>query len=585
MRERNCIIIQCIGLQVNAYQKELISDLNWEIRENDFWAISGPNGCGKTVLSTLISGKRMQVKGMIHYFFPETTSDLSVNSDKIHAVQSRFHKPYHTSTGSMEPFRTNDEMNDLTAPITAYRSVTWPDTLATAKSSSIRPARPSDHVAEVSFDASALFRGFHEMYYQRRYNQSEEADLPTIEEFIQLKLKGYEPFNFKTFNLRLNQFFSRELLKRKINQLSNGESKKLLIILSLIKNPYLIILDQPFTGLDEENRDLIYSLLAELRNQGIKIIIICRPEEMPDSVTHILEIEACKGQSYSLNEYQNKQLFPSKKQQELEKTSSPKQQESGKINSPLQIHPDSVNLTTLNSGYSTGLADFTLAVAMKNIHIAYGTVKILEDINWDIRKGERWVLTGPNGSGKSTLLSLIYGDHPQAYAQNLVLFDRKRGSGESIWDIKKKIGFLSPEMQIFFPRDQSTLKTILSGLSDTMGLFRKASSEEIDLAENLMHRLAITSLSEILFHQLSTGEQRLVLLARSLIKNPPLLILDEPCQGLDDNHRYQFIKLVDEICSEADKTLIYVSHYREDFPACARLEFSLPEGKIKEISR
>jgi len=585
MSERNSIIIQCSGLQVNAYQKELISDLNWEIRENDLWAISGPNGCGKTFLSTLISGKRMQVKGMIHYFFPETASDLSVNSDKIHALQPLFHKPNSISTGSMESSHSNDDIYDLTAPITTNRSLTWPDLLVTAKSSSIRPARPSDLIAEVSFDASVLFRGFHEMYYQRRYNQSEEADLPTIEEFIQLKLKRHKHFEIKAFNLKLNQFFSRELLSRKINQLSNGESKKLLIILSLIKNPYLIILDQPFTGLDEENRNLLYSLIAELKNQGIKIIIICRSEEMPDSVTHILEIKAGKGHPYSLTEYQNKQLIPSKKQQELEKISYPKQQESGKINSPLQIHPDSVNLTTLNSGHSTGLADFTLAVAMKNIHIAYGTVKILEDINWDIRKGERWVLTGPNGSGKSTLLSLIYGDHPQAYAQNLVLFDRKRGSGESIWDIKKKIGFLSPELQIFFPRDQSTLKTILSGLSDTMGLFRKASSEEITRAEQLMQRLQISSLSEILYRQLSTGEQRLVLLARSLIKNPPLLILDEPCQGLDDSHRYEFIKLVNEIYSEGDKTLIYVSHYREDFPACARLEFSLPEGKIKEISR
>lgn len=527
----------------------------------------------------------MQVKGMIHYFFPETASDLSVNSDKIHALQPLFHKPNSISTGSMESSHSNDDIYDLTAPITTNRSLTWPDLLVTAKSSSIRPARPSDLIAEVSFDASVLFRGFHEMYYQRRYNQSEEADLPTIEEFIQLKLKRHKHFEIKAFNLKLNQFFSRELLSRKINQLSNGESKKLLIILSLIKNPYLIILDQPFTGLDEENRNLLYSLIAELKNQGIKIIIICRSEEMPDSVTHILEIKAGKGHPYSLTEYQNKQLIPSKKQQELEKISYPKQQESGKINSPLQIHPDSVNLTTLNSGHSTGLADFTLAVAMKNIHIAYGTVKILEDINWDIRKGERWVLTGPNGSGKSTLLSLIYGDHPQAYAQNLVLFDRKRGSGESIWDIKKKIGFLSPELQIFFPRDQSTLKTILSGLSDTMGLFRKASSEEITRAEQLMQRLQISSLSEILYRQLSTGEQRLVLLARSLIKNPPLLILDEPCQGLDDSHRYEFIKLVNEIYSEGDKTLIYVSHYREDFPACAKLEFSLPEGKIKEISR
>lgn len=592
MSEKNSIIIQCASLQVNAHQKELISDLNWEIRENDFWAITGPNGCGKTVLSTLISGKRMQVKGMIDYYFPEP---LHLISELPVQIKSRAY-PSDSSSSDKPIKRAVDTGNSLSSavPITSERSLTWPDALVTARSSSLRPLRSSDQIAEVSFDASTLFKGFHEMYYQRRYNQSEEADLPTIGEFIQLKLKGYEPSEIQTFDLKLNQFFSLELLNRKINQLSNGESKKLLIMLSLIKSPYLIILDQPFTGLDEENRNLLYNLLSELRNQGIKIILICRSEEMPDSVTHILEIKAGKGQSFSLPEYRRQQLADSKKEQDSEnvglpqqensaKISSPKQQESAKINSPLQNHSASDNLSTLYSEHATRVADFTVAVAMKDIQIAYGTVQILKNINWEIKKGERWVLTGPNGSGKSTLLSLIYGDHPQAYSQNLVLFDRKRGSGESIWDIKKKIGFLSPEMQIFFPRDQSTLKTILSGLSDTMGLFRKASPEEIDMAENLMHRLEISNLSEILFRQLSTGEQRLVLLARSLIKNPPLLILDEPCQGLDDSHRQQFIRLVDEICSEAGKTLIYVSHYREDFPDCARLEFSLPEGSINEI--
>lgn len=597
MSEKNNIILQCIGLQVNAHQKELISDLNWEIREHDFWAITGPNGCGKTVLSALLSGKRMQVKGMINYFFPETLTLVSELPLQINNNQLQSYKTdSSTSDKSVKRSVNFDNSLSSTAPIAADRSLTWPDALVTARSSSTRPERPSDRIAEVSFDASALFRGFHEMYYQRRYNQSEEADLPTIGEFIQLKLKGYELIEIQTFNLKLDQFFSPELLDRKINQLSNGESKKLLIILSLIKNPYLIILDQAFTGLDEDNRNLVYTLLSSLRNQGIKIIVICRSEEMPDSVTHILEIKAGKAQSYSRSEYLQQQLekpsppkqlqlenLSSAKQQESEKPHLPKQQESEKTSSPLQIGAVLINQTALNSDHSTLVKDFTLAVAVKDVHIAYGTVQILKNINWNIKKGERWVLTGPNGSGKSTLLSLIYGDHPQAYAQNLVLFDRKRGSGESIWDIKKKIGFLSPEMQIFFPRDQSTLKTILSGLSDTMGLFRKASAEEIVKADQLMQRLQISNLREIVFKQLSTGEQRLVLLARALVKNPPLLILDEPCQGLDDSHRHQFIRLVDEICSEAGKTLIYVSHYREDFPACARLEFSLPEGRIKEI--
>lgn len=555
MTAENNIIIECLNLQVNAIQRQLITNLSWQIRADEFWAVTGANGSGKTVLSSLIAGKRMPVKGSITYHFPQQ------------------------------------------APINADSAL---------------PSRPTDLIAQVSFDASTLFRGFHEMYYQRRYNQAEEADLPSVHEFIQSKIKAAGAS--ATFSTTLTAFFNSTLLERKINQLSNGETKKLLVLLSLLNSPYLIILDQPFTGLDEANRHQLYLLLDELRASGYKIILICREEELPPAITHILNLEKQEAISYTAEEFGQRMnavriagredapdAAPADSAPGIKNTRAAAQlaglSASGLSASGNQLAQASGNRSAQPAGLGTaalspikfprpetGSADFKTAVSMRNVGIAYGAITILTAINWEILKGERWVLTGPNGSGKSTLLSLIYGDHPQAYAQDLHLFDRKRGSGESIWDIKKKIGFLSPEMQVFFPRDQSTLKTILSGLSDTMGLFRRATAPETDLAMELMECLGITELADMLFRQLSTGEQRLVLLARALIKNPPLLILDEPCQGLDAHHRNQFISLVDQLCTQADKTLIYVSHYQEDFPACASLEFSLPGGVVKELT-
>jgi molybdate transport system ATP-binding protein len=217
---------------------------------------------------------------------------------------------------------------------------------------------------------------------------------------------------------------------------------------------------------------------------------------------------------------------------------------------------------------------------MIDTNIIYNGRKILDNINWKVNKGECWNVSGHNGSGKSTLLSLITGDNPQAFANEIYLFDRKKGSGESIWDIKQKIGYVSPELHHYFDAACSCFEVVASGLFDTIGLFRKLNEMQKSIVKEWMSLLHLEQFENRIFKQLSNGQQRLVLLVRALVKNPPLLILDEPCQGLDQEVSASFIALINEVCVRMKKTLVYVSHYEEEIPPCVTYTLKLRQGRI-----
>jgi molybdate transport system ATP-binding protein len=218
---------------------------------------------------------------------------------------------------------------------------------------------------------------------------------------------------------------------------------------------------------------------------------------------------------------------------------------------------------------------YDILVSMKNVRVAYGETIIFEKINWTVRPGDRWCLSGPNGSGKSTLLSLINGDHPQAYANEIWLFDRKRGSGESIWDIKKKIGFMSPELYQYFPFRFNGLQVVESGFYDSIGLFGQSRRENRDIAEQWMAVMGLSSIQNTRLAKMSTSHQRLCLLARAIVKNPYLLLLDEPCLGFDQIQQNKFKYLIDTMAKFSDMAIIYVTHHQESLPECITKTLSL----------
>ena len=387
-----------------------------------------------------------------------------------------------------------------------------------------------------------------QFYYQQRFNSSDAEDSLTVAEQFDATNQKLKEYWISFFNLG-------SVIDKPLIQLSNGENKRLQLAKAMTESPSLLILDNPFVGLDKAGRSTLQEGLNKIAEAGTKILLFAAPEDLPSCITHVAIIK------------EGKIIFSGSKD------SQPEQEE---LLEPYTFVPSP---TALKKRYASSSMAFQLAVDMRNVTIAYNGKEILSRFNWVVKKGERWCVTGPNGAGKSTLLSLISADNPQAYANEIYLFDRKRGTGESIWDIKKNIGYVSPELHLFFDMGITCQEAVASGLFDTIGLFRKPGPTETGIVLEWMDILGISAIKEKRLNQLSLGEQRLVMLTRALVKSPPLLILDEPCQGLDSLQTARFKNTIDLICGSTSTTLIYVSHYSQDIPSCITHHLQLRAGK------
>jgi molybdate transport system ATP-binding protein len=383
-------------------------------------------------------------------------------------------------------------------------------------------------------------------YYQQRYNSTDNEDSLTVGEELDQHGISMDMSWIRVFNIE-------ELVAKPMIQLSNGENKRLQLVKALSSSPDILILDNPFLGLDEEGRKTLSESINSIAASGIKIILIASPEDFPSCISHMVWLENNLAQFIPVDEYSRI-----------------------KEHSNEEIQNEFQNLPFSFDSISKSLDPI---IEIKNLHIQYGDQIILENINWTVLRGERWCVTGPNGSGKSTLLSLITADNPQGYANEIYLFGKKRGSGESIWEIKSKIGYVSPELHLYFEQGFTCKEVVASGLFDTIGLFRKLNKEQEVQVLKWMDIMGISNIQDKYIHQLSLGQQRWIMLTRALIKNPELLILDEPCQGLDRIQTNRFVALIDSLCSRTNTTLIYVSHYTEDIPNSITHRLQLAKGR------
>jgi len=392
--------------------------------------------------------------------------------------------------------------------------------------------------------------GDRNFYYQQRYNKQQKNDTLTV--YAELLHYGKEEgLSFDDVEPYLELFGFSNCRGTQLIELSSGENKKMQLIKALWLKPQLLIIDQPYTGLDNASRKHLNQVFDEITDEGVHLILISNDDELPGCINRFAELE--NGQ---LNIVTSKEGI-SKEDPRIKKELPYFLKQSPKI-----------------SGSSM--------VRMKNINVKYGDKQVLYDINWEVKSGEKWLLQGPNGSGKSTLLSLINGDHPQAYTSDLYLFGKKRGSGESIWEIKEHLGIISPELHWYFDQSAKVWQSIASGFYDSVGLFHNLTHDKQRKVDEILEFFDLKEYKHHLLHTLPLGKQRLALLARTIIKNPEVLILDEPCQGLDILQTQHFNDVVDELCSYG-KTLIYVGHYETQLPACIENKIVLEDGRVKAI--
>ena len=286
--------------------------------------------------------------------------------------------------------------------------------------------------------------------------------------------------------------------------------------------------------------------------QILIILILSKREDIPDFITHVLPVEGLR-------------LLPKMKLAEYRKqyAAEPRPILSEEVKHWIANLP-ARDLSTSDFYPSDG-GDI---LRFSNVSIRYGERTILKPLNWTVHEGERWAVSGPNGSGKSTLLSLVCADNPQAYACDIELFGHRRGTGESIWQIKRHIGYVSPEMHRAYLKDIPAVDVVASGLNDSIGLYVRTRPEQKQSCLDWMRVFGVEALADKSFLQLSSGEQRLCLLARAFVKDPELLILDEPLHGLDDRNRSLVRQIIEQFCLRPHKTLVMVTHYEEELPPC-----------------
>jgi molybdate transport system ATP-binding protein len=410
--------------------------------------------------------------------------------------------------------------------------------------------KPEQDILHLSFEMQRKLID-HDIRFDDSETRADAVDIGTTVKQIVLQGKTED----KRFSAIAQQCHIDHILNRGIRFVSTGESRKTLLARALYNQPKLLILDNPFEGLDKQSQAEFHTLIEQLLASSIHVLLLLKQaNEIPNNISHVMLIEQGEIQGQG------------KRQQILNQLSEP---------------TEKINIGTLPAAkerpYSVDHQQPLLE--LKHVNVSYNDQAILTDINWRFDWGQHCCIAGPNGAGKSTLLSMIDGDNHKAYGQDISLFGKLRGSGETIWEIKQKFGVVSTQLQLNHVGRTRVAEVVASGLYDSVGLHKECSGQDKKIALEWLKLMELEDIATKYFNQISFGQQRLAMLARAMVKSPLILILDEPCIGLDLPHRKLILALVDKIAQHGDCHILYVSHTASEMPDCINQRLELVPHK------
>jgi molybdate transport system ATP-binding protein len=504
------------------HDRLMFQDSSWRIYSDEHWAILGPNGAGKSTFVRALWGGVPLRSGRILFH----SSDLKTEVPPISQTDAIGYVSFETHQRLIE----HEEMQE---DLRAFAS----------------------KMDEVTTAQDVIFSG---ILANRPLTPEDEARCEEIADLLDI----------------------RSLLQQPITSLSTGEMRRTLIARALIKAPKLLILDEPFDGLDEGARQSLSESIHHLMTGSVCIILVVhRLEEIVAPITHVLFIKEgglfMQGPKETLLTSENiSQLFGCKLQ--LERDDGRYLVSFGKDES------EPIETTLVDQEKQKDVPG--VLIEMRDTTVQYNGRVVLDRLNWVMRRGENWAILGPNGSGKSTLLRLVLGDNLQGYSNQIVLFGKRKGTGETLWEIKRHIGVVSSEFQIQYRKRMSAYDVIASGFYDSVGLYQYPTQEQKKIADKWIELFDIGDIAKQPYHHLSYGQKRMILLARAMVKSPTLLIVDEPCHGLDISNRRRILEILEGI-GKTQTHLLYVTNHKEEILECVTHVLRLQKGKVLNQGR
>ena len=505
------------NISVRLRDQLYLHDTSWRLHADEHWAVLGPNGSGKTTLAKSIFGGVPVVRGkIIHHYSTSNPHSPSANFKSIGYVSSDLQRDI------IEREELQDSFRDF-----------------------------SGNIDEITTVADIILDG----------GRNAAADTKA----------GTRKVEMVAARLGISDYLGRD-----IKSLSIGERSKALIARALIKDPQLLILDEPYEGLDLPSRKSMAAVIDQLMQDTMRVILIThRFDEIAPNISHVLFLRNGEVRHAGKKEV----IFrPEIIRDVYDITDEADRNTDGRVVRDISAIAELTKATVADVRPEPGHP----LIEMKAVTIKYNTSKVLDAFSWTMEPDQNWAICGSAGSGKTTILKIILGEILQAYANEIYLFGKRKGTGESIWDIRKRVGFISSELQTRYPKHCTVLETVCSGFFDSYGLFKRCSPDQLALAGEWIKLFEIEHLIDKNFGHLSHGQKQLILIARAMVKSPVLLMLDEPCDGLDIKNRSKILELIDFIGASTNTNLIYIPSLEEEIVPSITNVLVMEQGRVIE---